>query len=203
MIEFNGEYGCMGDLGMHLCHLPFRAGWQPKNVRAILSNIMTDRPDGHGKRVPCETWDNATLLCETVDPATQSLFPWTFKTFRIAPGERNTWYINIYGTKSSARFSLREPKRFELLEYQQGKDQVWGTHQTAYHTPFKTITGLNFEFGFPDAQLQMWAAFVYELTHGQPLSKFTGCATPEESALSHRLFTAALASQKQCNVQPV
>ena len=26
IVEFNGEYGVMGDLGMHVCHLPFRAG---------------------------------------------------------------------------------------------------------------------------------------------------------------------------------
>lgn len=26
MVEFNGEYGCMGDLGMHPCHVPFRGG---------------------------------------------------------------------------------------------------------------------------------------------------------------------------------
>ena len=33
MLKYNGEYGCMGDLGMHACHMPFRAGWLPKNVR--------------------------------------------------------------------------------------------------------------------------------------------------------------------------
>ena len=27
-IETNGEYGCMGDLGMHILHLPLRLGWQ-------------------------------------------------------------------------------------------------------------------------------------------------------------------------------
>jgi len=63
MIDANGEYGCMGDLGMHVCHMPFRAGWLPRNVRAVLSNIMPERPDGKGGRVPCETWYNATLLC--------------------------------------------------------------------------------------------------------------------------------------------
>ena len=46
MLKFNGEYGCMGDLGMHACHMPFRAGWIPKNVRAILSNVVKERPDG-------------------------------------------------------------------------------------------------------------------------------------------------------------
>ncbi|MDD5727922.1 MAG: Gfo/Idh/MocA family oxidoreductase, partial [Victivallales bacterium] len=62
MIEFNGEYGCMGDLGMHPCHFPFRAGWYPVNVRAILSKLVKQRPDGKGGMAPCETWDNATLL---------------------------------------------------------------------------------------------------------------------------------------------
>jgi len=34
MIEINGEYGCMGDLGMHTHHLPFRMGWIPETVFA-------------------------------------------------------------------------------------------------------------------------------------------------------------------------
>ena len=70
MVQFNGEYGCMGDLGMHVCHVPFRAGWIPRTVRAVLSNIVPQRPDGRGGVAPCETWDNATLLCEAVDPLT-------------------------------------------------------------------------------------------------------------------------------------
>ena len=48
MLKFNGEYGCMGDLGMHACHMPFRAGWVPQNVRAVLGNIVKERPDGKG-----------------------------------------------------------------------------------------------------------------------------------------------------------
>ena len=75
IVEFNGEYGVMGDLGMHVCHLPFRAGWKPRNVRAILSDIVKERPDGKGGRAPCQTWDNATLLCEMMDPATNESSP--------------------------------------------------------------------------------------------------------------------------------
>jgi len=67
-------------------------------------------------------------------------------------------------------------------------------------TAFKTITGGIFEFGFSDAILQMWASYVYELAKGQPLKSFAGCVTPEETALSHRLFAAALASQRQSRV---
>src|SRR4030042_2348706 len=40
MTAYNGEYGVMGDLGPHVCTVPLRAGWLPKNVRAVLSNIV-------------------------------------------------------------------------------------------------------------------------------------------------------------------
>ena len=116
IVRFNGEYGCMGDLGMHVCHVPFRAGWVPRTVRAVLSNIVPERPDGRGGIAPCETWDNATLLCEAADPATGDVFPMTLKTQRIAPGEKNTWYVEILGTQASARFSTKNPKRLEVLD---------------------------------------------------------------------------------------
>ena len=195
IIEFNGRYGVMGDLGMHACHVPFRAGWKPLDVRAVLSNIVPQRPDGQGGTAPCETWDNATLLCRMHDPDTRTEFPWTFKTQRIAPGQKNTWYVEILGTKASVRFSTRNPKRLDLLEYH-GGEQVWGQVETGYTSAFPTITGAIFEFGFTDAILQMWAAFLYELEHGSPPCRFAGCATPQETSLSHRLFTAALESQE-------
>ncbi|MFC1677782.1 Gfo/Idh/MocA family protein [Planctomycetota bacterium] len=196
MIEYNGEYGCMGDLGLHICHLPLRAGWVPKNVRAILSNIIPNRFDRNGKTVPCKTWDNATLFCESLDPATNNTFPMTLKAQRIAPGEKNSWYIEILGTKASARFSTKNPACLQIMEYKSGQEQVWQQIDIGYETTFKAITGSVFEFGFPDAILQMWAAFIYELNTAKPLTKFSSCATPEEAAISHRLFTAALESQK-------
>jgi predicted dehydrogenase len=64
-------------------------------------------------------------------------------------------------------------------------------------TAFKTNTGAIFEFGFSDAILQMWAAFLYEYHHKKPLHAFGGCVTPAEAALSHVLFTAALESQRE------
>jgi predicted dehydrogenase len=195
-VEFNGAYGVMGDLGMHACHVPFRAGVVPTNVRAILSNIIKDRPDGKGNRVPSDTWDNATLLITARDAAGTD-FPWTLKTQRIAPGQKNTWYIEIFGTRASARWSTANPKRLELLRYTPGGDQVWEHHQVGYDPPYKTITGGIFEFGFTDAILQMWAAFVNELAGAPAPSRFATCVTPEETALSHRLFTAALVSHEK------
>ena len=194
IVEFNGEYGVMGDLGIHVCHLPFRAGWIPKNVFAFLSDIVKERPDGKGGRSPCRTWDNATLMCECVDQSCGESFPMTLKMCRIAPGEKNTWKIEIWGTKASARFSTRNPNRLEIMEYV-GQDQVWQTIDTGYEPAFKTITGAIFEFGFTDAILQMWAAFVHEVMKGKAPNRFAACVTPEETALSHALFTAALESQ--------
>jgi len=199
MVEINGEYGVMGDLGLHVCHVPFRAGWIPQNVRAILSDIVKERPDGKGGKASCRTWDNATLLCETIDPQGNKHFPMTLKTQRISPGEKDTWRIEILGTKASAKFSTKNPKRLEILEYQ-GKEQIWQMIDMGYEPAFKTITGGIFEFGFTDAILQMWAAFVYELTEGKPFAKFAGCVTPEETKMSHWLFTAALESQTKKTV---
>lgn len=197
MIKFNGEYGCMGDLGMHPCHVPFRAGWKPQNVRAILSNLVDCRPDGKGGTVACETWDNATMFCETLDPSTGKTFPWTIKTQRIAPGQKDTWYCEVYGMKKSARYSSKNTNCIEIMDYSSGGEQAWQIVDMGHETSFKSITGGIFEFGFSDSILQMWAAYLYELVNGKPLKKFAGCVTPEETALSHKLFTASLKSHHE------
>ncbi|MCA9894176.1 MAG: Gfo/Idh/MocA family oxidoreductase [Anaerolineae bacterium] len=203
MIDINGEYGCMGDLGLHPLHIPLRFGWKPKNVRALLSNIVTERYDKTGNRVPCETWDNATLACE-VESAEYGNFPMTVKTYRIAPGETNTWYINVYGTQNSIRFSTRYPKSLYTLSYQSGGKQLWSEESLGYSSSYPTITGGIFEFGFPDSILQMWAAFCDELVNGREgMSQPFYCATPQEAAQHHAILTAALESQKQQSVVEV
>ena len=191
-LEFNGEYGCMGDLGMHACHVPFRAGWLPTKVSAFLSNIVPARPDGQGGMAPCETWDNATLLC-TAEDAGGHPFPMTIKTQRIAPGHKNTWYLEILGTRGSARWTSKQINTLEIMAYD-GGEQAWQVIDMGHEVAHKSITGGIFEMGFSDSILQMWAAFLYELEHGEPRSRFAGCVTPEEVAYSHRLFTAALRS---------
>lgn len=195
MLKYNGEYGCMGDLGMHACHIPFRAGWIPKNVRAILCNIVKERPDGKGGTAPCETWDNATLFCLAEDK-NKSQFPMTIKTHRIAPGNKNNWYIEILGTKTSVRWASKQINTLEILEYT-GGEQAWQVIDMGHDMTYKSITGGIFQSGFSDSILQMWAAFLYELHHRKTINKFAGCVTPDEAALSHKLFTAALESQKK------
>jgi predicted dehydrogenase len=191
MVAMNGEYGVMGDLGFHVVHLPARLGWLAKDVRAVLSNIITTRPDGKGNTVPCETWDNAHLLTRVEMPEYD--FPMQLSMKRIAPGETNTWFIRIMGTNFSAEFSTKYPKTLRTLPYSSGQAQAWHQLDLGYESVYPTITGHVFEFGFTDSILQMWAAFCDEAIGNIP--KFQ-CGTPEETAISHHLFTAALESQK-------
>jgi len=202
MIEINGEYGCMGDLGMHVLHLPIRAGWIPGKVFASLSKIVKQRPDGKGKVVPCETWDNASICCEVEHPAEKYTFPMTLKTYRIAPGEIDTWYIEILGTNFNARYSTKYPKTLQTLEYKNGGKQEWRNEDLGYASVYKTITGGIFEFGFGDAILQMWAAFLDEFNHRDKEIPFR-CVTPQETALQHQILTAALTSGKTGEVAAV
>ena len=201
MVEYNGEYGCLGDLGMHVLYIPLRFGWLPANVRALLSKIVTERPDREGRMVPCQTWDNAILACEVAGP--EGPFPMLLSTKRIAPGETNTWFLRILGSEFSAEFSTRHPKTLRTLTFRPGAAQAWVVRDLGYESAYPTITGGIFEFGFGDALLQMIAAFCDELEHGPAMRQPLGCVTAEETALQHRILTAALASQRTGQVQGI
>ena len=189
--EFNGEYGVMGDLGMHPLHLPLRAGWLPRDVRAILSDVVPERPDGAGGSAPCDTWDNAVLLCEAEQDG--HAFPLRIETKRIAPGEMNTWSIEVDGTDGSIAYTTKAPKTLRSMAYEPGGAQAWSVADLGSESAYPTITGAIFEFGFSDAILQMWAAFLDELANGRDgMQQPFHCATPEEAAATHRIFTAAL-----------
>jgi len=192
-----GEIGVMGDLGMHVCHLPFRLSITPIKVYAQLQKIFAERPDQDGAMVPCDTWDNARLITECVvnnsNFESHNSFPFLFETKRIAPSETNTWGFELIGTKGGVRITTKYPKTFMTLEVF-GNDQVWRQIDLGSESEFQTITGAIFETGFSDALLQMWVAFTLERS-GKLGSRF-GCATPEEALMSHRLFDAALQSHK-------
>jgi predicted dehydrogenase len=200
--RFNGEYGCLGDLGMHALHLPLRAGWLPTNVRAVLSDVVRERPDGRGGTAPCDTWDNAVLLCEAENDG--EVFPLRVETKRIAPGETNTWTIEIDGAEGSIAYTSKFPKTLRWLDYEPGAPQAWQVLDLGSESAYSTITGPIFEFGFSDAILQMWAAYLDELAHGREgMRQPFYCATTEEAAATHRVFTAALESQRDAAVVAV
>lgn len=198
MEHINGAYGCMGDLGMHVLHVPLRLGWRPSTLHAQLVKKVTERPDGKGGVAPCTTWDNATISARVTTQDQD--FPMVLKTWRIAPGESNTWYIRILGMKKSAYFSTKSPRQWQWMDYN-GASQAWSTEDLGYGSLFPAITGKIFEFGFADAIQQMWAAFVDELAGGN--GRGFHCATPQEAAAHHAVLTAALQSGRENRVVSV
>lgn len=185
-----GEIGVMGDLGMHVVHLPFRLGWNPVRVYAQLQKVYGERPDGKGGMAACDTWDNAMLHTDLLVEGRE--VPMRLEMKRLAPGATNTWSLEVLGTDGGARFSTAEPKTY--WEFQRGKEQPWSRTDLGFGSVFPTITGGIFEPGFPDCFQQMWAAFAVE--RAGVLGCRFGCVTPDEAVASHRLFAAALRSHE-------
>ena len=183
-----GEIGVMGDLGMHVVHIPFRLGWRPIRVYAQLQKVYGERPDGRGGMAVCDTWDNAMLHTEFMVDGRE--VPMRLEMKRLAPGATNTWSIEVLGTDGGARFSTAEPKT--LWTFERGKEQAWSRTDLGFASVFPTITGGIFEPGFPDCFQQMWAAYAAERA-GAMEGRF-GCVTPDEAVASHRLFDGALRS---------
>jgi predicted dehydrogenase len=192
--KYCGAIGVMGDLGMHVAHVPLRLGWLPATVFAQLSDLVSERPDpSTGEPTPCDTIDNATLLCDAG-------FPLTLRTHRIAPGHMNTWRITATGMDGGVAYSTAEPKTVHHFAVRDGR-QTWERFEVGSQSAFPTITGPIFEFGFADAILQMWAAFLAE--RAGALNGNFSCATPREALDAHRIFDAALRSDQTRTAEPV
>lgn len=189
--EFCGQIGVMGDLGMHVTHVPLRLGWQPASVFAQLQELVATRPDGKGGRASCDTIENATLSSRVYTAAGE--FPMTLETKRIAPGEMNTWRMRVVGMHGGVEFSTRYPQSLKVMTIRDGR-QVWEERMAGSQSAQPTVTGPIFEFGFTDALLQMWAAYFAE--RAGELGDAFGCATPGEALASHELFDAALLSSQ-------
>ena len=192
-----GEAGVMNDLGLHVWHIPLRLGWKPVRVHAQLSNIFEQRQDSAGTWVPCDTDDNAVWNVDATIEGHE--VPMRLEVKRIMPGEMNTWFFEVYGTQSSMKFSTKEPKT--LWTFRRDKDQVWERTDVGHVPQFPVITGGIFEFGFPDAFLQMWAALIAE--RSGCLGKRLGCATVDECLKAHQLNEAALTSWRTKSVVEV
>jgi predicted dehydrogenase len=194
--QYCGEAGVLNDLGMHTWHVPLRLGWAPERVYGVLQNIVTERPGPDGTPVPCDTWDNAVLHSWSRDGDT--LFPLTTETKRIDPGQKNTWEFEAIGMSGGVRFSTKNPKLVEVFEVTDvpgvGREQTWRQIDAGSQSVWPTVTGPNFESGFSDSILQMWAAFLAE-REGLLGDRF-GTVRPEEAALTHRIYAAAIRSNE-------
>ncbi len=104
----------------------------------------------------------------------------------------------------SVAYTTKAPKTLRWMTYEPGGPQAWNVVDLGSESAYPTITGAIFEFGFSDAILQMWAAFLDELAHGREgMRQPFHCATPEEAAATHRIFTAALEAQATGSVVTV
>lgn len=191
--KFCGEIGVLGDLGMHAAHIPLRLGFRPTSVFAILDDIITHRPDAQGDLSVCDTFDNAVLALRVKSSVSPREFPMFWEMKRIAPGESNTFFFTATGLTGGVRFSTRNPGVYQTFTLQGGK-QIWSEIQPGHTTNWPVITGHIFEFGFPDALLQMWASFLAE-REGSLGDRFA-CASVTEVLDSHKVFAAAVLSHQ-------
>lgn len=195
--EFCGEAGVLNDLGMHTWHVPLRLGWMPESTYGVLQDIVPTRPGPDGSPVPCDTWDNAVLHSWVTDQG--SRFPLTTETKRIAPGQKNTWELEVVGLEGGVRFSTKNPKRVEVFTVTDvpgiGREQVWQQLDAGSQSAWPTVTGGIFEFGFSDSILQMWAVYLAE-REGLLGDRF-GAATAQEAAATHEIYRAALRSHAE------
>jgi predicted dehydrogenase len=192
--KFCGDIGVMGDLGMHAAHIPLRLGFKPTKVFAILDDIVTHRESASGEQVPCDTFDNAVLAMRAKNPGNDREFPMFWEMKRIAPGESNTFFFSAIGMTGGVRFSTKNPAVYHTFALRNG-EQVWSEIQPGHVTNWPVITGHIFEFGFPDALLQMWAAYFAE-REGKLGDRFA-CATVAEVIGSHKAFAAAMKSHEK------
>lgn len=189
--EFCGEIGVMGDLGMHVLHIPLRMGWKPVRVYAQLQKIITQRPSLSGGWSESDTWNNATL--STMVIIDNKEVPMRLEMKRLSPGNTNSWFIEILGLKGGVRYNTNDTKALWIFERDKGK-QFWKRLEMGFETAFPTSTGKIFEPGFPDTFMQMLAAYFAE--RGDLLGDRFGCVTPEEALNSHYIFNAALESHR-------
>lgn len=195
--QFCGEAGVLNDLGMHTWHVPLRLGWTPQTVYGVLQDIVTERPGPDGTPVVCDTWDNAVLHSWVEQDGAR--FPLTTETKRIDPGQKNTWVFEAIGMDGGVRFSTKNPKSVEVFTFTEvpgaGREQVWQQVDAGSQSVWPTVTGGNFETGFSDSILQMWAAFLAE--RAGALGEGFGAARPEEAALTHEIYAAAITSHRE------
>lgn len=188
-----GEPGVMNDLGMHVAHIPLRLNWKPSRVYAQLQKGFAERPDGRGGLARCDTWDNALLHCDARIAGQAEEVPMRLEMKRMAPGEMNTWFIEVLGSRGGVKFSTSEPRT--LWTFEIDGEQGWKRSDLGHAMAFSTVTGGIFEAGFPDIILQMLAAFSAE--RAGTLGDRFGMATPREAVASHALWAAALRSHQE------
>jgi predicted dehydrogenase len=174
-----GPAGSLTEVGLHCLFLPIRMGWEFKDVRAILS-----------KSYSFDFYNNNTLMFRMAENGQE--FPMLLETKASAPGETNSWFVEINGTEMSAKYNSRYPKTLKITQQINGRQQ-WCELDVGNESAYPSYSGRIFEFGFLDGLTQMAAAFCDEAANGR-LGDALYCMTPDETSLAHHIIDAALQS---------
>ena len=118
--RLNGEYGVMGDLGMHALHLPLRAGWLPQR-RARDPVRRRRRAPGRPRaaRLPCDTWDNAVLALPG-GGATATRSRCASRPSGSPPARRTRGSSRWTARTGSIAFTTKQPKTLRWMAYEPG-----------------------------------------------------------------------------------
>ncbi len=194
--QFCGDAGVLNDLGMHTWHVPLRPGMGAREGRR--------HPAGHRHRAPRPRRVAAAVRHVgqrrdplVVAPRRRPLPPHHRDQAHRAGAEE---HVGVRGHRHVGRRALQhqEPQAGRGVRLRRrarvGREQSWQSVDAGSQSVWPTVTGPNFESGFSDAILQMWAAFLAEYL-GE-LGDGFGCVRPDEAALTHRLFAAAIASHE-------
>ena len=192
-----GEIGVMADLGMHVLHIPLRMGWMPKRVYAHLQKVSPIGSQAGNGWTEGDAWNHASLM--TAVDANGEEVPMTLEMKRIAPGEKNSWFIEVLGTDGGVRYNTMDPRTLWACDRKQG--QSWRRIDLGLQMAFPTMTGSVFDPGFSDGVLQMLTAFFAEREGF--LGDRLGCMRPDEAVMSHRVFEAALRSHQTHEVKMI
>jgi hypothetical protein len=152
--RYCGAIGVMGDLGMHVAHLPLRLGWRrPPSTPSSATSSPSARPrDRRARPVRHDRQRHAAVRRRLpADPA--------HPPDRARPHEHLAHLAT--GMDGGVSFSTAQPKTVHRFALRDGR-QVWERFEVGSQSAFATITGPIFEFGFADAILQMWAAYLAE-----------------------------------------
>ena len=120
------------------------------------------------------------------------------ETKRIAPGEKNTWVIEVDGTEGSIAYSTKQPKTLRTMAYEPGREQEW------------RVTDLGYESAQPrhhrvDLRVRLLGRRAADvggvLRRARPRPRGDAPTVPlcdaRGGAATHRPFTAALRSQEE------
>ena len=149
-----GEIGVMGDLGMHVAAPAAAPRLAPAaRLRAAPGHRAPSGPAPTASPSPATR--GTTRRC-TPTPASRSRCD---QAHRARPDQHVADPRARHGRRRE--FSTANPKAVHRFAVRDGR-QVWERLEAGSQSAFPTVTGPIFEFGFADAILQMWAAFLAE-----------------------------------------